>query len=255
MEDVVSQPAPGIGKVVARMHGSTLGQKALMAVTGILLIGFAFGHMAGHLQMLLGVCMGPNATHEDKALAYNTYAHFLQSLGGIKWAVRFGLLGVTILHVFSAAQVSMRNRAARPIQYEVNKWLAASIGARSMRASGAIVLFFIGYHLLHFTVLAVGTAGFPADDTFKLANGLMVDDVYARMVVSFKQPLLTLIYVGGVGLLSLHLSHGISSSLQTLGLLNSTYRPFVKKVGPALAGLLFAGFASVPLAILAQLVK
>ena len=214
-----------------------------MAVSGALLIAFSFGHMAGHLQMFLG------------AEQYNTYAHFLQSMGPIKWAVRFGLLGLTFLHIFSAYQVTTRNIAARPIAYASNKWLAASIGARTMRASGAIVLFFIGYHILHFTTLTVGTGGFLAEDTFKLANGTMVTDVYQRMVVSFQNPALAGFYIVGVGLLSLHLSHGIQSALQTLGALNSTYRPFFKKAGPALAGLLFAGFASVPLAVLAGILK
>ncbi len=242
MEDGISPPAPGVGKVVSRVHGSTIGQKAVMAVSGILLIAFSFGHMAGHLQMFLG------------AEKYNAYAHFLQSMGPIKWAIRFGLLGLAGLHIFSAAQLTMRNNAARPIAYANNKWLAASLGAKTMRVSGGIVLFFILYHLLHFTVLAVGTAGFSGEDTFTLANGTKVDDVFQRMVVSFQNPALALGYVAGVGLLSLHLSHGIQSALQTLGALNSTYRPFFKKVGPALAGLLFAGFAVVPLAVLAHVI-
>lgn len=243
MEDAVSQPPPGVGKVIARMHGSTIGQKALMAVSGLLLIAFSFGHMAGHLQMFLG------------AEKYNSYAHFLQSMGPIKWAVRFGLLGLVVLHVFSAAQLLVRNNAARPIAYANTKWLAASLGAKTMRISGGIVLFFIGFHILHFTTLTLGTAGFAGEDTFTLANGLKVDDVYQRMIVSFQNPALALGYVAGVGLLGLHLSHGIQSALQTLGALNSSYRPFFKKLGPALAGLLFAGFAVVPLAVLAGILK
>jgi succinate dehydrogenase / fumarate reductase cytochrome b subunit len=242
MEDGISPPPPGVEKVAARLHGSTIGQKALMAVSGLLLLGFSFAHMAGHLQMFAG------------AEKYNAYAHMLQSLGGIKWAVRFGLLGMVFLHIFSATQVTLRNRAARPIAYAQTKWLAASLGARTMRVSGGIVLFFILYHLLHFTVLLVGTAGFPEEDTFKLANDVMVDDVYRRMVVSFQNPILAIFYVVSVGLLCLHLSHGIQSALQTLGALNSTYRPFFKKLGPALSGLLFIGFASVPLAILAGVI-
>ncbi len=251
MEDGISPPAPGVGKVVSRVHGSTIGQKAVMAVSGILLIAFSFGHMVGHLQMFLG------------AEKYNAYAHFLQSMGPIKWAIRFGLLGLAGLHIFSAAQLTMRNNAARPIAYANNKWLAASLGAKTMRVSGGIVLFFILYHLLHFTVLLVGTAGFSGENTFplsqtRLLNGVavpvFVDNVFQRMVVSFQNPALALGYVAGVGLLSLHLSHGIQSALQTLGALNSTYRPFFKKVGPALAGLLFAGFAVVPLAVLAHVI-
>ena len=241
MEDGISPPPPGVEKVVARMHGSTVGQKALMAVSGLALIGFVYGHMIGHLQMFIG----PEA--------YNRYAHFLQSLGELLWLMRGGLLFMVGLHIFSAIQVTKRNRAARPIAYAETKWLAASMGARTMRISGGLLFFFIIWHLLHFTIMSADAViGHPIPPF--LLKGEQVPDVYARMVAAFQAPHITFIYVACMGMLSLHLSHGIQSALQTLGALNSTYRPFFKKLGPALAGLLFVGFASVPLAILAGVI-
>lgn len=241
MEDVVSPPAPGVGKVAERMHGSTIGQKALMALTGTLLVGFVFAHMAGHLQMF----QGPEA--------YNRYAHMLQSLGGIKWAVRLGLLALAVIHVVSAVQVTRRNRAARPIAYAANKWLAAGLGSRTMRLSGVVLFFFILWHLMHFTVLSAATNGFLGAPY--LLDGAPVPDVYGRMVHAFQRPGITGIYLGCMVLLCLHLAHGIQSALQSLGALNSTYRPLVKQLGPLASGLLFVGFATVPLAILAGFIK
>lgn len=247
MDDVVSQPSPGVGKVIARIHGSTVGQKAVMAVTGLMLVGFVVGHMVGHLQMF-----GPNAREH-----YNAYAHFLQSLGGILWGMRLALLAAVILHVFSAIQVAKRNGAARPIQYESVKWIKATVASRFMRPSGMIVLLFIVWHLLHFTIMSAAATGFTGPDLpLKPGSAELVPDVYGRMVFAFSsRPVITLAYVGCVGLLGLHLSHGIQSALQTLGLLNQTYRPFFRKAGPVVAGLVFGGFAIVPLAILAGIIK
>ncbi len=239
-EDVVVGGNAGLSRVLERILHSTIGLKAVMALTGLALVGFAFVHMAGHLQMFQGPA------------AYNHYAHMLQSLGGIKWAIRLGLLAACVLHAVAAFKLSMRNAKARPVAYAKQKWLVASIGARLMRPSGAIILFFILYHLLHFTALLVGTAGF-VDVPFE-QDGVAMVNVYQHMIVSFQNPLITVGYAVSVALLGVHLSHGIQSSLQTLGALNSTYRPFVKQLGPLLSGLLVAGFVAVPVAILARVI-
>ena len=240
--DVFQVQSPGVDRVLRRLLGSTLGQKAVVAVTGAALVGFAFVHMAGHLLMFQG------------AEAYNKYAHTLQSMGALKWAARGGLLVAVALHVWASLQLTMRNRAARPIDYSDDKWLAASFGARTMRLSGPLLLFFIVYHLLHFTVMAVTADGY-ADMEATIDGNLVVADAYGRMLSAFSYPALTVLYVGAVGLLGVHLSHGIQSIFQTLGLNNGTYRPLVRRVGPLLAGIVTAGFAVVPLAILAQFIR
>lgn len=247
MEEAVSQQqGPGVLDIAKRLVRSTLGLKAIMAVSGLLLVGFAFAHMAGHLQMFLG------------ADAYNQYAHTLQSLGGIKWGVRAGLLGVTMAHVAASMALFQRNGAARPVQYANQRWLRATMGAKTMRISGPIVMFFILFHLLHFTVMAVAASGYDtltwtmADGSLK---GQIVPNVYERMVVAFGNPALTGLYVVGTGLLTLHLSHGIQSLFQTLGLTNNAWRPFLQKTGPALALGLWLGYAVVPLAVLFGIIR
>lgn len=245
--DVVSVQTAGVAKVVARLTQSSLGLKALVAVTGLGLVAFAFVHMAGHLQMfaLLGGQEG-----------YNQYAHKLQSLGALKWAARCGLLALTLVHVGATLKLIAHNRSARPIGYASNHWLTASVASQTMRVTGPLLLFFIIYHLLHFTALVVSAQGYAAMD-YMLRDGsnLVVADAYGRMLQAFSDPLLTVVYVLAVGLLGVHLSHGISSLFQTLGLTNSTYRPALATAGPLLAGLLTAGFAVVPLAILTGVIQ
>ncbi len=245
MDDVVKVASPGPGKVLARLIGSTIGLKAIMALTGLALVGFVLVHMVGHLQMF----GEPDRARE----AYNTYAHFLQSLGGIKWAARLGLLGATALHIFAFMKLAARNRAARPANYQDNKWLAASVGAKTMRVSGPLMFFFIGYHLLHFTVMKVSAEGYEAM-THTLKSGVVVPDAHGRMLAAFGNPLLTGIYVGAMLLLGLHLAHGIQSSIQTLGLNNTTWRPLVQKAGVAVSAIVVLGFVAVPLAIAAGVI-
>lgn len=246
MEDEVSVQSPGIDKVLGRLLNSTVGLKALVAVTGAALVGFVFVHMVGHLQMFeaLGGRDG-----------YNAYAHKLQSLGGIKWAVRLGLLGMVVVHVVATLKLIARNRAARPVAYGQAKWLAASLGAQTMRVTGPLLLVFIVYHLLHFTVMCVTADGYQNFRYVLADSHIEVADAYQRMIVAFTQPLLTVAYVVAMILLGTHLSHGISSLFQTLGLNNSTYRPAIRKVGPLLAGAVVAGFCVVPLAILAGVIQ
>lgn len=239
--DVVKVPAPGVSKVIDRLLASTIGQKAIMAVTGFALVGFVFVHMAGHLQMF----QGPEA--------YNKYAHMLQSMGGIKWGLRAALLAGVFAHMWAAGRLMMRNMGARPENYAVNKWLAATPAAKTMRATGPIVLFFIVYHLLHFTLLKVSSQGF--DEMIYNLNGVDVPDVYQRMVVSYQNPVITTVYVLSVTLLGTHLAHGIQSMFQTLGLNNATYRPAIQIASRALALVAVLGFVAVPLAILAGVIK
>jgi succinate dehydrogenase / fumarate reductase cytochrome b subunit len=240
--DVIKVPAPGVSKVIDRLLASTIGQKAIMAVTGFALVGFVFVHMAGHLQMF----QGPEA--------YNKYAHMLQGMGGIKWGLRGLLLVGVFAHMWAGVRLMMRNMSARPDNYAVNKWLAASASAKTMRVTGPIVLFFIVYHLLHFTLLKVSSQGFE-DMVYQLNGVGDVPDVYQRMVVSYQNPVLTAIYVLSVTLLGTHLAHGIQSMFQTLGLNNNTYRPAVQVASRALALIAVLGFVAVPLAILAGVIK
>jgi succinate dehydrogenase / fumarate reductase cytochrome b subunit len=190
-----------------------------MAVTGLLMLLFAIFHMLGHLQMFGGRDM------------YNAYAHFLQNLWEVKWPVRAGLLGVLIVHVAIALALVARNRAARPIGYAIVRHTRSRWAGRSMAFSGLVILAFIVFHLLHFTI----DPAYP-------------DDAYTRFIVAFHQPLYYAVYFAGILLLSLHLGHGASSWLQSLGWRHPKYP--ADKLGPAIGVLLFVGYMIPPTAIL-----
>jgi succinate dehydrogenase / fumarate reductase cytochrome b subunit len=211
-------------------YRSTIGKKAIMAVTGLLLVGFVIGHMLGHLQMF------------QSAEKYNAYAHFLQSLGGILWLVRFGLLAAAVLHVVMAVQLAQRKRAARPEGYRKWEPQVSTFASRTIRIGGFLLLAFIVFHILHFTTMNI----FPEYRRM---------DVYSRLIVAFNKPWILGIYVVSMLALGLHLYHGAWSSMRTLGLTRPTRNPLNRNVAAALAIIVAAGFIAVPVAIAIGVVK
>src|SRR5262247_2590963 len=124
------------------LFGSSLGKKYIMAITGLAMFGFVVVHMLGNLQVFLGPA------------AINDYGYFLQTKPELVWPARIALLLMLILHIWAAIKLSAENRAARPSGYGNYKIVAASYASRTMFVSGLILLAFIIYHLLHFTVQA-----------------------------------------------------------------------------------------------------
>jgi succinate dehydrogenase / fumarate reductase cytochrome b subunit len=218
---------------------SSLGKKYLMAGTGLLLVLFVIGHMAGNLQIFLG------------RGAINRYGHFLQSNMEILWPARIALLGAVLLHIWSATKLTLENRAARPVAYQQWEPAAASYASRTMMISGVIVAVFIVYHLLHYTALvqAVNLTGknFNAKPEFFDAEGR--HDIYKMMVVGFSRPLVCIFYIVGVGLLCLHLSHGAGAMWQSLGWKKRPYGPCLDRVAKCGAGLIFLGYIVIPISI------
>ncbi len=234
---------------------SSLGKKYLMALSGLVLVGFVLGHMAGNLQMFL---------HPDWI---NEYAHKLQHLPyGLLWAVRAVLLAAAVAHVTTAALLVLENRRARPQRYEARASLQASFASRTMRYSGVVLLAFIVFHLLHFTVQSVHPE-FRSLETQLAGVGTMhhvydklaavgkttVHDVYSMVAHGFSPRFwyISVFYLVAMGLLCLHLMHGISSMFQSLGLRNALWRGRLDRAALVIALVVFAGFASIPLACLA----
>ena len=216
---------------------STIGAKALMAITGVILIGFVLVHMLGNLQVFV------------EPVKLNTYAHFLQGLGPGLWAARLGLLAVFVAHVCAAVTVTRANRAARPVQYAHKKRdLATGYAARTMLMSGVIVLLFVVYHLLHFTVGAVDLAGSHGFTT-TLADGTPAPDVHRMVVAGFQHVPTAAIYIFANLVLAIHVSHGAASLVQTLGLRRSSNAGIVRAIGIAIGLIVGAGNISMPLAI------
>ena len=210
---------------------SSIGAKQIMAVTGLGLLLFAIVHMVGHLGMFSG---------RD---AYNSYAAFLQGLGALKWIARGGLLAILVIHIAAAVMLVRTNVAARPTKYAVQRYRETNLARRTMALTGFVTLAFIVYHLVHFTF------GWIQPEYFHVPDGKGRPDAYSMFVMGFKNTPILISYLVAVGLLCVHLTHGASSWLQTLGLKHPKYDPVLNKLGPALAAILVVGYFAPPLAV------
>jgi succinate dehydrogenase / fumarate reductase, cytochrome b subunit len=228
--------------LLRNLFSSSLGKKYLMAGSGAVMILFVLGHLAGNLQIFLG----PEAI--------NRYGHFLQSNVEILWPVRLALLAIIALHIWSATRLTLENRAARPQAYEHWDPTAASYASRTMMWSGVIVAVFIIYHLLHFTVM-VQAVNLTGKDFHTLMDSEKRHDVYKMMVDGFQQPIVSAFYLVGVGLLCLHLSHGISAMFQSLGWKKRSYGECLDRASTWAAALIFLGYASIPIAIMLRWIQ
>ncbi|MEW6206723.1 MAG: succinate dehydrogenase cytochrome b subunit [Acidobacteriota bacterium] len=219
------------------LYQSSLGKKYIMALTGLGLFVFVIIHMLGNLQIFLG----PDSI--------NSYAEFLKSKPALLWTVRGGLLTLALLHITSAIQLVLINRRARPVGYSTDKIVAASLAARTIIVSGLIILMFIIYHLLHFTAGAVDSRFLRYEDY------LGRHDVYRMMIEGFSNPFASAFYIVSMGLLCLHLSHGVSSTFQSLGLKRRAYVDAIDRAASVSAVVIFLGNCAIPIAVLAGLVK
>lgn len=209
-----------------RFWRSTVGKKIVMAVTGIIMIGFLILHAAGNLQIFEG------------ANRLNSYSAFLHGPANeALWLVRVVLFVAVIAHIVSAYQLTMLDRAARPVAYAQRKLQAATVGSRTMRVGGVLLALFIVLHILHFTTLTVQPA--------PMAEG----DVYGNAVASFRLWWVTALYVIAMIALGLHLYHGAWSSARTLGFEQGHANPFHRPIAIALTVLIWAGFTIVPVAV------
>jgi succinate dehydrogenase / fumarate reductase, cytochrome b subunit len=215
---------------------TAIGKKVVMAVTGVVLVGFVIVHMLGNLKMF----SGPNEI--------DAYSRFLREVGEpefgygqLLWLARIVLLVCVILHITAATQLTRINWAARPIGYVVKCDVETTFAARVMRWSGVLLIAFIIFHLLHLTG---GVVGFTAGQFKHLA-------VYQNVVAAFAVWPVALFYVVAMGALCLHLSHGIWSMLQTLGWSTARNAATLKTVSRVIAVVVFLGFTAVPVAVTA----
>lgn len=228
---------------------STIGSKYVVATTGLLLVGFLFAHMAGNLLIYKG---------RD---AINEYAQKLKGLGPLLWVARFGLLGLFVAHVGLTLRLKARNAAARPEPYRCPATVQASLASRTMVLSGLVIFAFVVYHLLHFTF---GVVQGTADGNHFLSlmqpyrhEGEMAirHDVYAMVVQGFSKWYVSAAYIVAQLILGLHLSHGIASAFQTFGWNAPRWTPLIRNGSLAAVLILVIGNCSIPLAVLAGLVR
>ena len=209
---------------------SSVAKKALMALTGLVLVGFVLGHMSGNLLYF----RGPEAL--------DAYAKWLHGLGPLLWVARIALLASVVIHVWVGISLAAENRAARAGGPEVAATRRASLGSRTMPYTGVVLLGFIVFHLLHFTLRTVSPDVTAAGDAGR---------VHEMLRLGFADPLVSGFYIVSMALLCLHLGHGVSSMFQTLGWRNERWRGPLDVAAAAYGWVIFLGFAAIPVHVLA----
>jgi succinate dehydrogenase / fumarate reductase cytochrome b subunit len=232
---------PPLVSSLVRFYQSSIGKKIIVAVSGLLLIGFLVVHMLGNLL----VYAGPDAL--------NAYAKKLHDLGPLLWVARIGLLALAGIHIVATIQLTRANRAARNRQYAVDTARKATRSSRTMIISGLTILAFVVYHILHYTACVGNSYGNPTSKRYFLTDGSK--NVYNMVVDGFSWFPASAFYIIAMALLFSHLSHGFASVFQTLGLTTPKSRALIESAGKGLALILFLGNISMPIAILAGLVK
>lgn len=219
----------------ASFVSTTVGKKIVMALTGCVLFGFVLVHMVGNLQVFLPV--GPDGVHP-----LDHYAKLLRTSVPLLWTFRLVLLGSVGLHIWSATSLTLKSLEARPVGYRARKWEESTYASRTMRWGGALVALFVVYHLLHLTLGSVHP---------QFEHG----QVFRNVVIGFSNPIVSGFYIVTMCALGLHLRHGVWSLLQTLGLENPRYNPIRRILANAFATVVVLGNVSIPVAILAGLVR
>ncbi len=251
---------------------STVGQKILVGLTGLLLVGFLVFHMIGNLKVLPGFepptaeatkhaqakaaekypddtpaqskYVAEHARSFDSQEHLNKYAAFLKyDLGALIWIARGGLLALFVTHLFLALRLRAKAGEARPIGYTVKRTAQASVAAKTMLWTGVVILLFTVFHLAHYTfgwAHEVSVNG-VAQNYMSLHDADGRHDVYSMVIAGFTEPWVCVIYILSQALLLVHLSHGIQSGLQTLGLVGKRFTPAAKWLGWGVATAIFAG--------------
>ena len=225
-----------IGSRFTAFWDTVIGKKIVMAITGTVLVLFVIGHMLGNLKIF------------DGGNGIDAYARFLREAGTpelgygqLLWGVRIVLVLCVALHMTAAYQLTQISRAARPIGYDVKRDIETTWAARTMRWGGVLLFAFIVFHLLHLTV---GAIGFQPGQFKDLA-------VYQNVLAAFAVWPVAVFYLVAMGALCLHLRHGIWSMLQTLGWNTSRNEAKLRIISHLIAIVVFVGFVSVPVAVMA----
>jgi succinate dehydrogenase / fumarate reductase cytochrome b subunit len=225
---VPEQPSP----FLVRFWRSAVAKKWLMAITGIILLGYVLAHMIGTLKVFLG---------KDHI---NEYAEWLRTLGEpvfprtwVLWAMRTVLITAFVVHIVVAYQLTRMNRRARPVRYQSRRdYVAANFASRTMRWTGVIVGLFLIYHLL--------------DQTWGPANPDFVrGDPYDNLFASFDRVPVAIVYIVANIALAVHIFHGAWSMFQSLGWNNPRFNQWRRHFATGFAGVILVGYVSMPLLI------
>jgi succinate dehydrogenase / fumarate reductase, cytochrome b subunit len=215
------------------LFSTTIGKKAALAVSGLILFGFVLQHMIGNLQVFLG----PEV--------FNHYCETLKSMPALVWAERIVMSTAVIVHVVMMFQLYDRSYAARPVAYRKVKSTAATYASATMKYTGPMLFLYIVFHILHLTAPGLSLGDYEHNP----------NDVYANFVNGFQVPWVVLVYVVANLFLGIHLFHGAWSLFRTLGFDNPRYNLTRKRIAQGLAILITTGNVVMPLAVFFGLIS
>ena len=198
---------------------SSIGKKQVMAVTGLFFCLFITIHLIGNLTIYAG---------KESFLSYVDHLHSVEALVTL---AEFGLIFFAVLHIGMGLYLFLENRKARPVAYAVNKSAGGrTIGSRTAPYTGALILVFVIFHLIK----------------FRFVDKMAINDFTILSNTFSDFGFWTLFYIAGVIVVAVHVSHGLWSGFQTLGLNHPKYMPFVERVGIIFSLIIGIGFASIP---------
>ncbi len=222
-------------------YRSSIGKKAVMAATGLILFGWIFAHMVGNLKLFM-------PDHPDRhgvvRPAMDIYAVGLRELGApvlpesaLLWLTRILLLVCVVLHIHAAYALTRMSSAARPVDYRDRQFVKASYASRTMRWGGVIILLFIIYHLLHLT-------------TGQAHPSFVQDDAYHNVVTGLRVWWVAAVYIIANLALGLHLYHGVWSMFGSLGVTNPRVEQWRRPFASLFAFVITLANVAFPLAVL-----
>jgi succinate dehydrogenase / fumarate reductase cytochrome b subunit len=221
---------PGMNRL-RLLWTTSVGKKMVMAVTGVIWVAYLITHVLANLL----VFQGPSKI--------NAYSAFLHGTGGALWAARLVLIAALVFHVVAAIQLASRRQEARPVGYAAGREPHTStFASRTIRWGGALILLFLLFHILHFTV---GT----------VHSSFLEGDPYHNVAAGFRNPVVVVLYLIAMAVVGLHLYHGVWSSGRSLGMSPPSPRPLRRSLALVLALLVWLGFSIIPIAVYAGVIR
>jgi succinate dehydrogenase cytochrome b subunit len=220
-------------------YRSTIGKKIIMAVTGLIGLGFVIVHMAGNLQVFIG---------QTKINSYGALLH--GPLAELTWLIRIVLIVAVVLHVTMAVQLTRISAAARPIGYRRREPQVSTLASRTMKWGGVLLLVFIVVHILHFTTETIDPGGWRG-----MTDAQGHRDVYGNLIASFRIWWVAAFYIVSMMALGLHLFHGAWSSMRSLGFARASANPLHRRVALLVAVVIWLGFTLVPVGVITGIVR
>ncbi len=240
-----TRPAPKRLPFPLSLYQTSVGKKWVMAVTGLILLGFVLFHMFGNIKLYLGVVVHDGEPIYDVDL----YGEGLRDLlvpifprTWLLWLLRFGLIGAFALHIHSAYSLTLINAKSNRSYASKRDWLAANFASRSMRVTGIIVLAYLIFHLADLT-----WGWLPSTEWER-------GEIQANVVNSLSTPWVAAVYIVANIALAVHIFHGAYSMFQSLGINSPQYNYLRKHIARGLATIILIGNLSFPIAVLTGIV-